>query len=75
LQVNLDFFILPENLKTDSIKVGMEIQISSYEPVVAVNRLPFYRAKIMDESQLILGKITKILSPEEALLIKGKYAI
>ncbi len=75
IQVSLDFFILSEGLKTDSVKKGIEIHIDSYEPVIAVNRLPFYKAKIIEESELILGKITKILNPEEALLLKEKYAI
>ena len=73
--INLDFFILTEDLTTDHIKKGMEMEIGNYRSIVAVNRLPFYEAKITTESELVIGKIIRILKPEESVHIKEKYAM
>ncbi len=75
IHVRLDFFILTDTLKTDLIKREVEIDIDSYRSVITVNKLPFYEAKVIEDAELIVGRITKILTPEEATDIKERYAI
>jgi len=75
IRVNLEVFLVSDNLRTGSIKSDMEIQIDNPFVYVAVNRIPFYRAKLKSEGGLSFCRITGILDTEESLQIKEKYLI
>ncbi|WP_029521566.1 hypothetical protein [Persephonella sp. IF05-L8] len=78
IEVELEFFIISENLNLDilkNLKEKEEIEITNPQYIVAINKLPFYVPKIKEDNGLIIGKILKILEPSDALKYKEKYMI
>lgn len=75
IKVDLEVVITSDSLYTTDLYLNKEFSLDDYNTFVIVNRIPFYKAKIKKENNLILCKITSILEPEESIKIKEKYLI
>ncbi|WP_456465992.1 hypothetical protein [Persephonella sp.] len=75
IKINLEVILVSETLNTDDLIVDSEISLNGNNVYVVVNKVPFYRAKIIKENSLILCKIISILDSEDAVKIKDKYLI
>ncbi len=75
IKVDLEVVITSDSLYTTDLYLNKEFSLDGYNTFVIVKRIPFYKAKIKKENNLILCKITSILEPEESIKIKEKYLI